>query len=60
MGLNPLILDVFLESVSHLLWDEYVLSLFAAFGVPKGSRKNKLSFIRANYLILKGAPIYLP
>ena len=35
MGLNPLVLDVFLESVSHLLWDEYMLPVFAAFGVPE-------------------------
>jgi hypothetical protein len=35
MGLNPFVPDVFLESVSHLLRDKYVLSFFPAFGVPE-------------------------
>lgn len=33
MGLNPFVPDIFLESVCHFQWDEYVLSLFSAFGV---------------------------
>jgi len=28
--------DVFLEPVSHFLWDKYVLPFFASFRVPKG------------------------
>jgi len=35
MGLNPLVPDVFLESVSHFLWDENMLPIFAALGVPQ-------------------------
>jgi len=34
--LNSIFPDVFFEPVSHLLRDEYILPLFAAFGVPKG------------------------
>jgi len=36
MGLNLFVPDIFLEPVRHFLWDEYVLPLFAAFGVLEG------------------------
>jgi hypothetical protein len=35
MGLNPLVPDVFLESVCHLLWDENMFPIFTAFRVPQ-------------------------
>jgi len=35
IGLNPIVPDVFLDSVGHFLWDEYMLPLFAAFGVSE-------------------------
>ena len=34
--LNLLVPDIFLESVGHFLWNEYVLTFLAAFGVLEG------------------------